>query len=65
MFTDQSSNKIYLPLLEKFANGINAREIMKGEAIDDITGMAVKMANSPHQHLRNMKLILDQLFSQL
>ena len=37
LFTDRTSNKIYLPLLEKFANGINAREIMKGEAIDDIT----------------------------
>ena len=39
LFTDRTSNKIYLPLLEKFANGINAREIMKGEAIDDITRM--------------------------
>lgn len=37
MFTDRTSNKIYLPLLEKFANGINAREIMKGYAIDDIS----------------------------
>ena len=37
LFTDRTSNKIYLPLLEKFANGVNAREIMKGEAIDDIT----------------------------
>jgi hypothetical protein len=37
LFTDKTSSKIYLPLLEKFANGINAREIMKGEAIDDIT----------------------------
>lgn len=37
LFTDKSSNKIYLPLLERFANGINAGEIMKGNAIDDIS----------------------------
>jgi len=37
MFTDNTSGKIYLPLLEKFANGPNAREIMKGGAIDDIS----------------------------
>ena len=37
MFIDSSSGKIYLPLLEKFANGINAGEIMRGNAIDDIT----------------------------
>jgi hypothetical protein len=37
MFTDRTSNKLYLPLLEKFANGKNAREIMKGQAIDDVS----------------------------
>ena len=37
MFIDSSSGKIYLPLLEKFANGINAGEIMRGNSIDDIT----------------------------
>lgn len=37
MFTDKTSNKIYLPLLEKFANGVNANEIMRGMAIDDIS----------------------------
>jgi hypothetical protein len=37
MFTDKTSNKIYLPLLEKFANGVNAGEIMKGNAIDDVS----------------------------
>ena len=37
LFTDRTSNKIYLPLLEKFANGVNAGEIMKGNAIDDIS----------------------------
>ena len=37
MFTDRTSNKIYLNLLEKFANGINSFEIMKGNAIDDIS----------------------------
>jgi len=37
MFIDSSSGKIYLPLLEKFANGINAGEIMRGNALDDIT----------------------------
>ena len=37
LFTDRSSSKIYLQLLEKFANGVNAGEIMKGNAIDDIS----------------------------
>jgi hypothetical protein len=37
MFTDNSSGKIYLPLLESFANGVNSNEIMKGDAIDDIS----------------------------
>jgi hypothetical protein len=37
MFTDTSSKKIYLPLFEQFANGLNAGEIMNGKAIDDIT----------------------------
>lgn len=37
MFTDKTSGKIYLPLLEKFANGMNSREVMKGLGIDDIT----------------------------
>lgn len=35
-FTDVSSHKIYLPLLEGFANGINSDEIMKGNAINDL-----------------------------
>ncbi len=35
-FTDVSSSKIYLPLLEGFANGINSDEIMKGNAINDL-----------------------------
>ena len=47
LFTDRTSNKIYLPLLEKFANGVNAREIMKGEAIDDITRDNDGVAGSP------------------
>ena len=46
LFTDKTSNKIYLPLLEKFANGVNAREIMKGEAIDDITRSNDNVANN-------------------
>lgn len=37
IFTDSGNNKIYLPLLEQFANGLNASEIMGGKAIDDIT----------------------------
>ena len=37
LFTDVSSNKIYLPLLEKFANGVAAGEVMKGNSIDDIS----------------------------
>lgn len=49
MFTDQTSNKIYLPLLEKFANGVNAREIMKGEAIDDITSNGVIATFPSHE----------------
>ena len=43
MFIDNSSGKIYLPLLEKFANGINAGEIMRGNAIDDITASAANV----------------------
>ena len=37
LFTESSSNKIFLPLLQKFANGVNASEISGGNAIDDIT----------------------------
>ena len=37
MFTDAASKKIYLPLFEQFANGLNAGEIMSGKAIDDVT----------------------------
>lgn len=37
MFTDASSKKLYLPLFEQFANGLNAGEIMSGNAIDDVT----------------------------
>jgi hypothetical protein len=42
MFTDEGSGKIYLPLLESFANGVNSGEIMKGNAIDDLIGSAVQ-----------------------
>lgn len=43
LFTDKTSNKTYLPLLEKFANGVNANEIMKGNAIDDVSGDNVSL----------------------
>jgi hypothetical protein len=36
MFTDKATDKIYLPLLERFANGVNAGEIMKGQSINDV-----------------------------
>ena len=36
MFTDKTSNKIYLPLLQDFANGPNSFEIMKNNGINDI-----------------------------
>jgi hypothetical protein len=42
MFTDEGSGKIYLPLLESFANGVNSGEIMKGNAIDDLTGTDIQ-----------------------
>ena len=37
MFTDKSSNKVYLGLIEMFANGVNSKDIMNGQGIDDIT----------------------------
>ena len=45
MFTDKATDKIYLPLLERFANGVNAGEIMKGQSINDVD--EEKGANTP------------------
>jgi hypothetical protein len=37
LFTDSTSGKIYTPLLLRFANGVNAKEIMQGKSINNIT----------------------------
>jgi hypothetical protein len=45
LFTDSSSGKIYTPLLLRFANGVNAKEIMQGKSINDITTVKVGDVN--------------------
>jgi hypothetical protein len=46
MFTDKSDDKIYLPLLHRFANGINAYEIMEGKSIDNFSPGGMQNANA-------------------
>jgi hypothetical protein len=42
LFTDSASGKIYTPLLLRFANGVNAKEIMQGKSINDMTTIKTK-----------------------
>jgi hypothetical protein len=60
IFKDQSSDKIYLELLNKFANGFNSREIMNGQGIN-----AVSVLGITRDELLNKTVLFSKLSGEI
>ncbi len=61
MFLDPSSKKIYKPLLEKFVNGHNSKDVLQGKNINDRVIRGIEKANKNSNYVDSLDGTEDKL----